>query len=113
MSMHQGSGLPIANQILNRLPPEEYERLSPHLEPRTLSLGDVLYYPQDPVTHVYFPNSGTLSVISTFENGGNVEIGVVGNEGMFGLNVILGSVTTPHEALVQLPGDGFRIPADA
>jgi CRP-like cAMP-binding protein len=109
MSKHQGSSLPVANQILKRLPPEEYQRLSPHLEPITLSLGDVLYYPQDPTTHVYFPNSGTLSVVSTLEDGGTVEIGVVGNEGLFGLNVVLGSVTTPHEALVQLPGEGFRI----
>ena len=112
MDTLQGSSLPIANQILNKLPPEEYERLSPYLEHITLSLGDVLYYPQDPITHVYFPNRGTLSVISTFKDGGGVEVGVVGNEGMFGLNVILGSVTTPHEALVQLPGDGFRISAD-
>jgi CRP-like cAMP-binding protein len=112
MSTLQGSYLSVTNRILSKLSPEEYERLSPYLEPITLSLGDVLYYPQDPTTHVYFPNRGTLSVISTFENGGGVEVGVIGNEGMFGLNVVLGSVSTPHEALVQLPGDGLRAPAD-
>lgn len=112
MATLQESGLPITNQILSKLPAEEYEHLSPYLEPLTLSLGDILYYPQDPVTHVYFPNRGTLSVVSTFENGGGVEVGVVGNEGMFGLNVVLGSVITPHEAMVQLPGDGLRAPSD-
>jgi CRP-like cAMP-binding protein len=104
-----GSGLPIANRILAQLPTEEYERLSPHLEPVSLVLGDVLHYPQEPVTHVYFPNQGTVSVIATFEDGGGVEVGVVGNEGMFGVNVVLGSLTTPHEAVVQLPGDALRI----
>jgi CRP-like cAMP-binding protein len=94
------------------LPTEEYERLSPYLEPVTLALGDVLYYPQDPVTYVYFPNRGSISVISTLADGGGVEVGVVGNEGIFGVNVVLGSMTVPLEAIVQVPGDGLRIPAD-
>jgi CRP-like cAMP-binding protein len=112
MSVLSANGSPTANQILNQLTPEEYERLSPHLEPVTLSLGDVLHYPQDPVSHVYFPNSGTVSVIVTFANGGGIEVGLVGNEGVFGINVVLGSVTTPHEAIVQLSGDGVRVSSD-
>jgi len=40
-------------------------------------------------------------------------VGLVGNEGVFGINVVLGSVTTPHEAIVQLPGDGVRASSDA
>ena len=112
MSALSGDGPPTVNRILNQLPPEEYERLSPHLEPVMLSRGDVLYYPQDPVSHVYFPNCGTVSVLATFADGGGVEVGLVGNEGVFGINVVLGSVTTPHEATVQLPGDGVRVSAD-
>ncbi|HEX8634685.1 MAG TPA: Crp/Fnr family transcriptional regulator [Pyrinomonadaceae bacterium] len=103
---------PPANQILRELPTEEYERLSPHLEPVTLAVGDVLYYPQVPVTHVYFPNRGSISIIATFADGGGVEVGVVGNEGVFGVNVVLGSMSVPLEAMAQVPGDGLRIPAD-
>jgi CRP-like cAMP-binding protein len=110
MTAFRGSNLPATNRILSKLPPEEYQSLSPHLELVPLVVGTVLYYPQDPVTHVYFPNRGTVSVISTFEDGGGVEVGVLGNEGLFGLNVVLGSMTTPHEALVQLAGDAYRIP---
>jgi CRP-like cAMP-binding protein len=113
MSTLHGDGSPTANLILNQLPPEEYERLAPHLEPVTLALGDVLHYPQDPVSHVYFPDSGSVSVVATFADGGGVEVGVVGNEGLFGINVVLGSVATPHEAIVQLPGGGVRASADA
>jgi CRP-like cAMP-binding protein len=112
MSSLPANGSPTGNRILNQLPPEEYERLSPHLEPVTLSLGNVLHYPQDPVSHVYFPNCGTVSVVATFADGGGIEVGLVGNEGVFGINVVLGSVTTPHEALVQLPGDGVRASSD-
>ncbi|HEX8174313.1 MAG TPA: Crp/Fnr family transcriptional regulator [Pyrinomonadaceae bacterium] len=113
MSSLSANSPPSVNRILNQLPPEEYKRMSPFLEPITLARGDVLYYPQDPVSHVYFPNSGTVSVVATFADGGSVEVGVVGNEGVFGINVVLGSVTTPHEAMVQLPGDGMRASSEA
>ncbi|HZG52067.1 MAG TPA: Crp/Fnr family transcriptional regulator [Pyrinomonadaceae bacterium] len=102
----------ISNRILSELPTEEYERLSPHLEPVALAVGDVLYYPQEPVTHVYFPNHGTVSIIATFADGGGVEVGVVGNEGVFGVNVVLGSMSVPLQAVAQVPGEGLRIPAD-
>jgi hypothetical protein len=37
---------------------------------------------------------------------------MVGNEGMFGVCVFLGSVSTPLLAQVQLPGDGLRMRAE-
>ena len=101
-----------ANRILNALSPAEYARLAPHLEPVSLSGGEVLYHPDEPVTYLYFPQRGTVSVVSVFEDGGSVEVGMVGNEGMFGVNALLGSITSPLEALVQLPGDALRIRAD-
>jgi CRP-like cAMP-binding protein len=101
-----------ANRILNALTRAEYERLAIHLEPVNLSHGEVLYHPDQPITHVYFPNRGTISIVSTFEDGASVEVGMVGNEGMFGVCVFLGSISTPLEAVVQLPGDGLRMRAD-
>src|SRR5207253_7750241 len=92
-----------ANRILNSLTRSEYERMTPHLEPVNLWLGEVLCRPDEPITHVYFPNRGTVSIVSVFEDGGSVEVGMVGNEGMFGVCVFLGSVSTPLEAIVQLP----------
>jgi CRP-like cAMP-binding protein len=100
------------NIILNALTRAEYERLSVYLEPVNLMLGEVLCHPDQPITHVYFPNRGTVSLVSTFEDGGSVEVGMVGNEGMFGVCVFLGSISTPLEAIVQLPGDGLRMRAD-
>ena len=98
-----------SNRILNALPPQEYERLSAYLEPVSLPLGEVLCHPDETITHVYFPNHGTVSLISNFEDGSSVEVGMVGNEGMFGVCVFLGSISTPLEAIVQLPGDGLRM----
>jgi CRP-like cAMP-binding protein len=58
-------------------------------------MGEVLCQPDQPITHVYFPNRGTVSLVSSFEDGGTVEVGMVGNEGMFGVCVFLGTISTP------------------
>jgi CRP-like cAMP-binding protein len=100
------------NRILDALSPAEYEQLSPYLDPVNLSLREILYHPDQAITHVYFPTRGTVSVVTVFDDGGSVEVGMVGNEGMFGVNVFLGSVSTTLEAIVQLPGEGIRMRAD-
>src|SRR5689334_10295678 len=84
-----------ANRILKALPVEEYERLSAYLQPVSMPLGEILCHPDEPITHVYFPNHGTVSIVSNFEDGTSVEVGMVGNEGMFGVSVFLGSISTP------------------
>lgn len=101
-----------ANRILKALPLEEYERLSSDLEPASMSLGEILCHPDEPITHVYFPNRGTVSLVSNFDDGKSVEVGMVGNEGMFGVCVFLGSISTPLLAQVQIPGDGLRMRRD-
>jgi len=112
MNTHTESRPQATNRILNALTRSEFESLSPYLDPINLSSGEVLSRPEQPVTHVYFPNRGTVSLVSTFEDGETVEVGMVGNEGMFGVCVFLGSVTTPLTAQVQLPGEGLRMRAD-
>ena len=77
-----------------------------------MKAGEVLYDPEEPVTHVYFPNEGTVSVVSVFEDGAGVEVSMVGNEGMFGINVVLGSISAPLKAVVQLEGSALRMRAD-
>jgi CRP-like cAMP-binding protein len=112
MSIYQATPSSTANRILNALARTEYESLAAHLEPVNLSAREILYRPEQPITHVYFPNRGTVSVVSVFEDGEMVEVGMVGNEGMFGVSVFLGSISTPMEAVVQLPGDALRMRAD-
>ncbi|HLL14419.1 MAG TPA: Crp/Fnr family transcriptional regulator [Pyrinomonadaceae bacterium] len=112
MSSLNALSTPTRNRILNALPPEEFERLSAYLEPVELMLGEVLYRPNEPITHVYFPNVGTVSIVCQLEDGKSVEAGMVGNEGMFGVCVFLGSVTSPLQAVVQLPGNALRMRAD-
>ena len=113
MHKHTEARPQTANRILNALTRSEFESLSAHFDPVNLLPGEILCSPHQPITHVYFPNRGTVSVISPFKNGATVEVGMVGNEGMFGVCVVLGSISTPLTAQVQLPGDALRMRAEA
>ena len=77
-----------ANQLLMALPPSEYKRLIPYLEPVNLALGQVIYEPRQPVKEVYFPSRAMISLVSIMKDNSTTEIGLVGNEGMVGLPII-------------------------
>jgi CRP-like cAMP-binding protein len=100
------------NQILAALPAAELERLLPIMEEVELRLGDIIARPDEPIEYVYFPRRGTLSVLAMMEDGSEVEIGVVGNEGMFGISIVLGTDSTPLQAIAQIPDGATRIRAD-
>lgn len=110
MSISQSSGIP-ENQLLAALPASEYQRLLPHLELVSLPLRKVLYEVDEPIEYVYFPNHAIASLVSIMEDGSTVEIGLVGNEGMVGLPVILGGKTTNNQAFVQMADGGMRMKA--
>ncbi|WP_017319285.1 Crp/Fnr family transcriptional regulator [Mastigocladopsis repens] len=104
--------VPIQNRLLGALPASEYQRLVPHLELVTLPLHQVLYEPNEPITHVYFPHQAVISLITTMEDGSTIEVGLVGSEGMVGLPVILGGNITNNQAFVQIPDAGMRMDAN-
>lgn len=105
-------GIAAKNRLLAALPLEEYERFLPNLETVSLPLKYVLYEPNKPIEHVYFPIHGVVSLVTIMEDGVAVEIATVGNEGMIGLPVFLGSEIIPMKAFSQIPGKGMRIKAD-
>lgn len=104
---------PVANQLLAALTSQEYQRLSPHLEEFALTFGEILYEPGQLIRHVYFPNQGIVSLLSMVEQRSTLEVGVVGNEGMVGISVFLGSPDSLNRALVQGAGTAMRMTAQA
>lgn len=100
--MHDINHKIVENKLLAALPREEYERLLPQLEPVQLAKRKILYNVGDLVSHAYFPNDGMVSLLSTTQDGSSVEVGMVGNEGMVGLPIILRSHKTPHQIMVQI-----------
>lgn len=111
MSAFQNSDLP-KNRLLAALPAEAYQRLVPHLELVSLPVGQVIYEPGEPISHVYFPHKAMVSLVSMMEDGTTIEVGLVGQEGMLGIPVLLGGGTTTNKALVQVAEGSMRMKAD-
>jgi CRP-like cAMP-binding protein len=101
------------NLLLSALPSREYNRLLPHFDHVPLVFKTVLHELDQPVSHLYFPTSGMLSLLVARDgNGTSMEVGVVGREGVAGLSVFLGADTESTRSIVQVPGEALRIPAD-
>jgi CRP-like cAMP-binding protein len=52
-----------------------------------------------------------VSLVQPLENGAMIEVGMIGNEGLVGMPVLLGADTSPLEAMIQIPGSALRIEA--
>lgn len=105
--------LGISNRILAALPPDEFARIEPQLEPVYLEKGKLVYLTGDRIRYVYFPVKGLLSLLSATETGSTAEVAMVGNEGAVGLPVILKKGMMSYEVSVQIPVDAFKIKAEA
>ena len=93
------------------LPPREYRRLLAHLELVPLHSEQILAHPGEPCSHAYFPTGGIVSVVVVTAEGGCVEVGTIGKEGMVGLALLYGTECTPVRAIVQSPGEALSLPA--
>jgi CRP-like cAMP-binding protein len=100
------------NQVLDSLLPADSARILPHLQCTNLKLRLGLETAGRPITSVYFPTSGIISLIAVSTNKRDrAEVGLVGREGMTGLAVILGTLISPFSAFVQMEGIAFSIGA--
>lgn len=103
---------PKHNHLLKSLSKNEFDRLSPNLELVTLDLGHVMYESGEKLNNVYFPTTSIISILNVMENGSSAEIAVVGNEGILGISLFMGGVTTPSRAVVQSGGLAYRMKAN-
>ncbi len=101
------------NHLLASLPPESYERLRPHLEPISFTLGEVIYESGGHMQYVYFPTTSHISLLYTMIDGSTAEMGLVGQEGVVGIALFMGGETTPNRAVVQGGGAAFRMKSKA
>ncbi|WP_414515160.1 Crp/Fnr family transcriptional regulator [Nostoc sp. PCC 9305] len=100
------------NKLLAALPDSDYQRIFPYLKLVPLQVQQILYEAAEPITQVYFPDKAMVSIVTTMEDGSTAEVGIVSNEGMVGIPVILGDNTTTTTAFVQIAGAAMQINAD-
>jgi CRP-like cAMP-binding protein len=104
---------PVHNRLLATLKPADFEMLRPSLERVDLEARQVLETPRQPISDVYFVQSGLVSVVGTTHPDHRIEVGMVGHEGMTGLGIVLGDDRSANETLVQSAGSALRISAAA
>ncbi|MEW6495917.1 MAG: Crp/Fnr family transcriptional regulator [Cyanobacteriota bacterium] len=112
MSTYQEVHPLLPNRLLASLPSEELTALQPHMEQVSLSHGQSIILPYEPIPFVYFPVNSLLSLVTVMEDGSTVEAGCIGREGMAGLPVLLDAGTTPMRTLTQIPGQAVRVKAE-
>jgi CRP-like cAMP-binding protein len=103
--------LSIHNRLLAALPAKEYQRLLPNLEEVALDFNTDIYKLGETISHVYFPNSGIISLLAAVDASSTLEVGLVGSEGMAGLPLFMGVKSSPVRAIVQGNGIAMRMKA--
>jgi CRP-like cAMP-binding protein len=99
-----------SNRLLAALSARSLAALAPHLERVQLHAPDMLANEGQPFTHAYFPQGAIISLVNRMKDGGGVEVGTVGNEGMAGLAAYLDANAAESETFCQVPGPAIRIP---
>ncbi len=103
----------MANAILLSIPDAEFDALRPHLDFVSLPQRSSLNEANRKLDAAYFLNTGMVSLVFTTRNGESVEVGVVGNEGFTPIPIAAGFRRSPHRAIMQIGGEGFRVSVDA
>ena len=104
---------PAVNRLLAALPGSDLRRVLAGCETVELAFADVLYNPGERLSHVYFPTTSFISMIMPVDASASLEVGLIGNEGMFGVPLVLGVDVSPVSAVVQGAGSALRMDAPA
>jgi CRP-like cAMP-binding protein len=102
---------PTGNGLLDALPESDLRRMLAGCVTVELVFADVLYTPAERLSHVYFPTKSFISLIMPIDASSSLEVGLIGNEGMFGIPLVLGVDVSPVRAVVQGAGSALRMDA--
>jgi CRP-like cAMP-binding protein len=97
------------NRILASLKQEEFALLEPHLEPVDLPLRTNLEIRRKRIDAVYFMESGFASVVADGSSKPGIEVGIIGREGMTGIEIVLGGDRARNATFIQVAGRGQRM----
>ena len=62
-----------------------------------------------PLDYVFFPDSGVISVMAVYSDGGTIEMATIGREGCTGVQAVFGAKTSSVRLLVQIPGGAAKM----
>ena len=99
----------IVNKLIASLADDERERLSPYFEEIDYPSKSTLCTTGDPIEYVVFPHDAITSTLMELPEGSAVEVGLMGSEGVVGLDLIYGVRTSITTVIVQIPGRAVRM----
>jgi CRP-like cAMP-binding protein len=99
----------VTNSLIDTLPRAARNRLLSICESIDLLSGHVVSGSDSPTRHVYFPTGSIISLITSSKDSPVLEVGMVGSEGMLGLQVVLSVGSVPLQASVRSPGTAWRV----
>jgi CRP-like cAMP-binding protein len=99
------------NYLLRAFSGDDFALIEPHLEPVALKLRQVIEEPHKPIEHIYFVESGLLSVVASAGGEHRIEVGLIGWEGVNGVPIIMGDDRSPYNTFVQIAGHARRLKA--
>ena len=99
----------VTNSLIDMLPRTARTRLLSICEPVDLVSGVLVSGSDTPARHVYFPTGSILSLMTSSKESPVLEVGMVGSEGMLGLQVVLSAGSVPLQASVRGAGTAWRI----
>jgi CRP-like cAMP-binding protein len=110
--MNDSSNWP-RNRLLLALPSRNLKRLMPDLEYIRCQRADVLMNADSSLDHLFFPDSGVVSVLAVYANGTVIEMATIGREGCSGVQAAFGAKRSSVQLLVQIPGSAAKMPRAA
>jgi CRP-like cAMP-binding protein len=100
------------NRLLAALSPTDLALLQPHLRSLAVAVWHEIERPNRRIDVVFFMDAGIASVVAVQADETQVEVGLVGPEGMTGTAVVLGANQSPHSTYIQVAGEAQWIKAD-
>jgi CRP-like cAMP-binding protein len=97
------------NALIRLLPLVARQQLLARCEPVSLVLSQVLCEGHAPLSHAYFPMSGFVSLVMQVDDHPSLEVGMVGNEGMLGSELLLGPQPMSWRVVTQGAGHCLRV----
>ncbi len=97
------------NRLLLALPSRNLKLLMPELEHILCQRGQILMDADSSLDHVYFPDSGVVSVVAVYADGSVIEMATIGREGCTGMQAFFGAKTSSVRLLVQIPGSAAKL----
>ena len=97
------------NRLLHALPRGDLRRVLAGCEMVEFVPAAILYSAGDWLRDVHFPVDGLVSLIVRVDDTSSLEVGLIGNEGMLGIPLVLGVNVSPLRAVVESPGSALRM----